>query len=77
MINNASYKDSIIYVKDRPGHDFRYAIDASKIKNDLNWSPKHKFNDAISKTVDWYINNKEWWMNILNKEYQLDRLGNK
>ena len=75
--NNLSYRESIIYVKDRPGHDFRYAIDASKIKNDLNWNPEYKFNDAISKTVDWYINNKEWWMNILKKNYQLDRLGNK
>ena len=75
--NNVSYKDSIIYVKDRPGHDFRYAIDASKIKNQLGWKPKYKFNEAISDTVDWYINNEMWWKNILNKKYQLNRLGEK
>ena len=73
--NNTSYKDSIIYVKDRPGHDFRYAIDASKIKNQLDWSPKYKFEIAIEKTIDWYIENNLWWENILNKKYQLNRLG--
>ena len=75
--NNLSYKELIIYVKDRPGHDFRYAIDASKIKNELGWKQKYQFYDAISKTIDWYINNKSWWEKILNNNYNLNRLGNK
>ena len=75
--NNLSYKELIIYVKDRPGHDFRYAIDASKIKNELGWKQKYQFYDAISKTIDWYIENKLWWENIINKKYELNRLGNK
>ena len=75
--NGLSYNDSITYVKDRPGHDFRYAIDSSKIKNKLNWKPKHKFEDAIIKTIDWYISNKSWWKRILNNNYDLNRLGNK
>ena len=75
--NDLSYKESIIYVKDRPGHDFRYAIDASKIKDELDWKPKYQFNDAISKTIDWYVENKLWWENIINKKYKLNRLGNK
>ena len=75
--NGKKYNELISYVSDRPGHDFRYAIDASKIKNDLDWEPKYKFNDAISKTVDWYIENELWWKNILNKKYQLNRLGGK
>ena len=70
-----SYKDLITYVKDRPGHDFRYAIDASKIKNKLNWKPNYKFEEAILKTVDWYLNNQMWWENILNNQYSLRRLG--
>ncbi len=75
--NGKGYKESIIYVKDRPGHDFRYAIDASKIKNELGWSPRYKFEIAIEKTIDWYIENSLWWDNILNKKYQLNRLGDK
>jgi len=74
--NHSSYKELITYVKDRPGHDFRYAIDASKIKQELNWEPKYKFENAIEKTIDWYIENKIWWNNILNKKYNLERLGN-
>ena len=75
--NGISYNDSITYVKDRPGHDFRYAIDSSKIKNKLNWQPKYKFEDAIIQTIDWYIGNKFWWNIILNNEYDLNRLGSK
>ena len=71
----SSYKELIAYVKDRPGHDFRYAIDSSKIKNELDWTPKHTFEDAIEKTIDWYLNNKVWWESILNKKYNLNRLG--
>ncbi|MDV7187809.1 dTDP-glucose 4,6-dehydratase [Lutibacter sp. TH_r2] len=53
--NNGSYKDQIEYVEDRAGHDFRYAIDASKIKNDLGWNPQENFESGIQKTVDWYV----------------------
>ena len=71
------YSDSIVYVKDRPGHDFRYAIDSSKIQNKLNWQPKYKFEDAIVKTIDWYLNNQSWWKKIINNKYSLNRLGSK
>ncbi len=62
-------EDLIEYVKDRPGHDRRYAIDASKIKTELNWKPQFDFEEAISKTIDWYLENKNWWERIINKEY--------
>ena len=73
--NGLKYSNSIIYVKDRPGHDFRYAIDSSKIKNKLNWQPEYKFEDAISSTIEWYIENQSWWNEILNNKYNLNRLG--
>jgi len=60
----------ITYVKDRPGHDKRYAIDNTKIKTDLNWQPQHKFEDAINKTIDWYLQNLDWCKNIITGEYQ-------
>ena len=72
-----SFRELITFVKDRPGHDFRYAIDSSKLKKELGWEPKYKFNKALIKTIDWYIDNQDWWGNILNNEYQLDRLGSK
>ncbi|MAV65323.1 MAG: dTDP-glucose 4,6-dehydratase [Candidatus Marinimicrobia bacterium] len=71
----SSYKDLITFVKDRPGHDFRYAIDNSKIKKELDWTPKKNFNEAIDLTIDWYLNNQNWWSNILKNKYQLERLG--
>ena len=67
-----SYKELITFVKDRPGHDFRYAIDSSKIKKHLNWSPRYTFEDGIKKTIDWYIKYKDWWKNL----YISERLGN-
>ena len=73
--NGLKYSNSIIYVKDRPGHDFRYAIDSSKIKNKLNWQPEYKFEDAIASTIEWYIENQSWWNEILNNKYNLNRLG--
>ncbi len=63
-------EDLIEFVKDRPGHDKRYAIDALKIKNELDWHPKFKFEEAISETIEWYQENSDWWNRILNKEYQ-------
>ncbi len=69
------YKDLITFVKDRPGHDIRYAIDASKIAKDLDWIPEESFESGLEKTVDWYLNNKEWWSSVLDGSYQRERLG--
>ena len=63
-------EDLIEYVKDRPGHDRRYAIDSAKIKRELNWKPEFSFQEAIKQTIDWYIENKEWWGRIISGEYQ-------
>lgn len=60
----------ITYVKDRPGHDMRYAIDPAKIHNELGWEPETLFNEGIQKTIDWYLNNREWWQKILSGEYK-------
>lgn len=59
----------IKYVKDRPGHDMRYAIDPTKIKNELGWYPETTFDEGIKKTTQWYLSNKEWWQNIVSGEY--------
>lgn len=63
-------EDLIRYVTDRPGHDMRYAIDPTKIHNELGWLPATKFEDGIKKTIKWYLNNKEWWQHIINGEYK-------
>lgn len=60
----------IKYVEDRKGHDRRYAIDPSKINKELGWLPETKFDDGIKKTIKWYLNNEQWWQNIINGEYQ-------
>ena len=60
----------ITYVTDRPGHDMRYAIDPTKIKNDLGWEPQVLFDEGIQKTIQWYLDHKTWWENIINGEYQ-------
>jgi len=70
-----SYSELIVYVKDRPGHDVRYAINAQKINKDLGWKPLDNFESGIQKTIEWYLNNIEWCDNILNGSYQLKRLG--
>lgn len=70
-----SYHDLITYVTDRPGHDLRYAIDASKIKNDLGWEPEETFESGIAKTVDWYLDNSEWCHRVQDGSYQRERLG--
>ena len=59
----------IQYVTDRKGHDLRYAIDPSKIETELNWKPKYNFDSGIKQTIQWYLDNKEWWQNILSGEY--------
>jgi len=69
------YIDLITYVTDRPGHDLRYAIDANKIKNDLRWTPVETFDSGIKKTVEWYLNNKEWCQHVMDGSYQGERLG--
>ncbi|MDB9974099.1 dTDP-glucose 4,6-dehydratase [Gammaproteobacteria bacterium] len=68
------YRDLIIFVKDRPGHDIRYAIDASKIQAELGWVPEETFESGLRKTVLWYIENKEWWERILSGDYHLERI---
>ena len=59
-LREGSYKDLIVFVDDRPGHDFRYAIDSSKIKKELNWAPSESFETGLEKTIEWFIENKEW-----------------
>jgi dTDP-glucose 4,6-dehydratase len=63
------WEDFVQPVKDRPGHDRRYAIDASKIKRELGWTPKYKFEQAIKTTIQWYKDNEQWWRAIKSGEY--------
>ena len=69
------YEQLITYVNDRAGHDLRYAIDATKISDELNWSPDETFETGIKKTVEWYLDNKIWCHNVLDGSYQGERLG--
>ena len=71
----AEYKELITFVKDRPGHDLRYAIDASKIAADLGWKPQETFETGLRKTVQWYLENRDWWQRVLDGDYRLDRIG--
>ncbi|OOG63076.1 dTDP-glucose 4,6-dehydratase [Sinorhizobium sp. A49] len=70
-----SYRDQIVFVDDRPGHDQRYAIDASKISSELGWAPKETFESGIEKTVMWYLSNREWWGIILSGTEAVKRRG--
>ena len=70
-----AYRDLITFVKDRPGHDLRYAIDASKIESELGWVPQESFETGLRKTVQWYLNNRSWWQRVLSGAYRLERLG--
>ena len=70
-----SYQSLITYVEDRPGHDTRYAIDASKIANELNWKPTETFESGLRNTVVWYLNSKRWWTRVLDGSYSRERLG--
>ncbi|WP_428033896.1 dTDP-glucose 4,6-dehydratase [Amphritea sp.] len=70
-----SYRDLITYVSDRPGHDLRYAIDATKIEQDLGWIPQETFETGMRKTVEWYLSNQNWWQSVLDGSYQGERLG--
>lgn len=71
----SSYKDQITFVTDRPGHDFRYAIDATKIKNDLDWLPEEDFESGIKKTVEWYLANEGWINAVTDGNYNFERMG--
>jgi dTDP-glucose 4,6-dehydratase len=71
-----NYRDLISFVKDRPGHDARYAIDASKIERELSWVPEETFDTGLRKTVQWYLGNRDWWQRVLSGAYRLERLGN-
>jgi dTDP-glucose 4,6-dehydratase len=70
-----NYRDLITTVKDRPGHDMRYAIDASKIQKELGWAPEETFETGIHKTVEWYLNNLDWCQRVQDGSYQRERLG--
>nr|WP_243880071.1 dTDP-glucose 4,6-dehydratase [Shewanella algae] len=70
-----NYRELIRFVKDRPGHDVRYAIDATKIEQELGWVPQESFGSGLKKTVQWYLNNEEWWSRVLSGEYKMNRLG--
>jgi len=73
--NISSFAELITYVTDRPGHDLRYAIDASKIKDDLGWVPQETFESGIRKTVEWYLTNQDWWQRVMDGSYAGERLG--
>ena len=74
-VDAQAYESLIIFVKDRPGHDLRYAIDASKIANDLGWIPEESFETGIRKTIEWYLENLEWCRRVQDGSYQRERLG--
>ncbi|MFL2982980.1 MAG: dTDP-glucose 4,6-dehydratase [Candidatus Neomarinimicrobiota bacterium] len=73
--NQKSYSELINFVEDRPGHDFRYAIDSNKINNEIGWIPKESFHSGIHKTIQWYLDNQSWWKEIQDKTYRQERLG--
>jgi dTDP-glucose 4,6-dehydratase len=70
-----AYAGQITFVADRPGHDHRYAIDASKIRAELGWSPEQTFENGIEATVRWYLDHRDWWQDILDRRYTTERLG--
>jgi dTDP-glucose 4,6-dehydratase len=70
-----AYRDQITFVADRPGHDWRYAIDAGKIRRELGWAPRESFESGLRQTVRWYLDNRGWYERILSGSYRLERLG--
>ncbi len=73
--DKASYSQQISFVADRPGHDFRYAIDSSRLEKDLGWKPQESFETGLEKTVRWYLENERWWRPLLDRKYSGQRLG--
>ena len=73
--DGVSRRDQISFVTDRPGHDFRYAIDPGKIDRDLGWTPRETFESGIEKTVRWYLDNASWWQPIVQRQDALSRVG--
>ena len=71
----AAYRDLITFVEDRSGHDRRYAIDAGKIERGLGWTPEETFATGLRKTVQWYLEHRDWWQRVLSGQYRLTRLG--
>jgi dTDP-glucose 4,6-dehydratase len=69
------FKSKLIYVKDRPGHDFRYSIDSSKIKNILKWQPLINFDKGLEVTINWYLDNDKWISEKLQDKYKIKRIG--
>lgn len=74
-VDGKEYSAQIRFVKDRPGHDQRYAIDASKIRDELAWEPQVTFEEGIERTVSWYLDRRDWWQPILDRRYDTGRLG--
>lgn len=73
--DNLSYREQIKFVADRPGHDFRYAIDATKLQTELGWKPSVTFESGMEKTIQWYLENRAWWESIQSGAYRGERLG--
>ncbi|MGV6807158.1 MAG: GDP-mannose 4,6-dehydratase, partial [bacterium] len=71
----SNYRDLISFVQERPGHDMRYAIDATKIEKDLGWRPAETFESGLRKTVEWFLANREWCQRVQDGSYQRERLG--
>jgi dTDP-glucose 4,6-dehydratase len=71
----SAYAEQITYVIDRPGHDRRYAIDATKMSNELNWQPEETFETGLRKTIEWYLTNRKWCQHVQDGSYQRERLG--
>ena len=76
-LHNTPCESLITYVNDRPGHDYRYAINATKIENELGWTPAISWNEGFEKTIDWYLDNQEWWKPLISKKIFGERLGTK
>ncbi|MBS3767452.1 MAG: dTDP-glucose 4,6-dehydratase [Candidatus Cloacimonetes bacterium] len=65
--NGKSYKNQIRFVADRPGHDYRYSLNTNKLENEINWAPHQSYKQGLSKTIKWYLENQDWWQNILSR----------
>ncbi|WP_339860619.1 dTDP-glucose 4,6-dehydratase [Thalassospira alkalitolerans] len=74
-VSQSTFDAQVRFVTDRPGHDWRYAIDPSKMREELRWEPRHSFESGLEQTVKWYLSNREWWEPILKNKYGGERLG--